>query len=716
MIRGLFHPRFKQLNRFADQELSGRKRERVAAHLARCARCRETVGFVRNLSGSAAEIRVAGPPADALDRILQRRAEGDRVILPIATPPSAPSRVQRAGPYAAASVVLIAAAGLIAVATLQADRSQLRLEPSAPRAGSEITAEYHGAMFEGDDPLRLRAEYHYLDGRIERVAAAELSPEDDGVRSGSFRLPDSVVYATFAVEDLEALRVDHNHYRLWELLVHDKEGRPAFKALAEKMDDLVGLDWESADETAREMVELYPEEVESWSRLLFVQRAVPSFGAGEDSILSSHRDRFKAFEQHFQQRKRVTGEELALLYMYARAVDDPVAVDYWRERLAKEAPGHRTNLGYRAYELSRELRDEPDRLLVALEELWQRFGPVEENIPVVGFEVAMRIGDGSAASKWAGRRLPFRPEERLPVAVALLDNPESRPTAMHWLRLELERLETADQGQRPLARSLAVHESAEQEDARKIFVALGDALIDEGEVAAGLDTLRLGAEGGWDPDRFRKAADAYLAMGDTAAALPILARAAADPETPPAFADTVWLRIGSWFPDPQWETLVHDAREEMRQHVLAQAELRYLPDEIPLLGVDGAAHDLRIMSRDRVTVVAFWSRMSPHAVNDIHQLRELVDDLERDGTRFVAVTHELPSAGFSEAVRRLNVDFPIYHDIDDAAQRAFSRPVWPTYYVVDSRGRVRFDGWELEPVRRQVAVLQMTEKLPVVAN
>lgn len=64
-------------------DLTGRRRDRVRTHLADCPSCRRTLSFTREVRRVAAQVTAPSAPA-ILDRILDRRAAGERVILPVA--------------------------------------------------------------------------------------------------------------------------------------------------------------------------------------------------------------------------------------------------------------------------------------------------------------------------------------------------------------------------------------------------------------------------------------------------------------------------------------------------------------------------------------------------------------------------------------------------------------------------------------------------------
>ena len=90
------HPRFVHLNDYADRELPEKARARVSGHLAKCTECRNTVMSIRSMTEEANRLSAFRAPEGALGRILERYAAGERVILPVADPPT--TRVTAWGP------------------------------------------------------------------------------------------------------------------------------------------------------------------------------------------------------------------------------------------------------------------------------------------------------------------------------------------------------------------------------------------------------------------------------------------------------------------------------------------------------------------------------------------------------------------------------------------------------------------------------------------
>ncbi len=83
---------------------------------------------------------------------------------------------------------------------------------------------------------------------------------------GRIRLPDSVVHAVFALEDLPSDVVDSRGLAGCELLVHT-DGVPLYQALGQQREHLIGENWEGALRVQERAAALYPDEPGAWHGL-----------------------------------------------------------------------------------------------------------------------------------------------------------------------------------------------------------------------------------------------------------------------------------------------------------------------------------------------------------------------------------------------------------------------------------------------------------------
>jgi peroxiredoxin len=705
------HPSAATLSRYQDGELDLRRRSRVAAHLADCHSCRTRLREWRDAAVAIREGPIPPMSADLFDRIERRRAEGERMILPLAQP-EAPRRKYRLAPAVAVALALlvIGSAVFFAAPDLRADASELLFFPATPAAGEQVRVEYQASsLLSGEDRLVLRARLRvprdgaYNQGK-KHVTVAELTRSGDGVFRGSFRLPDSIVYAIFAVEDVEAGRVDSNGRRGWDLLVHDGDGRPLYEALEQKTNDLMGRNWEAAFETARATAALYPERPGSWSQLQFFEAAVLGDEA-MDSLREAHRTRLRELHQALTGRA-VSGDDAGSMFFYSWGLGDSITQEHWRDRLAREHPSNQFAVQNRiVFELAREYRDQPAVLLAELERMWEEIGPVHIHQGDQGLGAARRTGDPEAILRWADRYLHFRPAERPWVASLLTELPALRDEGLARLRDEIGRVAASRSEDRDLFATADDQRRRSQRELRLLYGTLGTALIGAGEVRVGLDTLALAVANGWDTGLFREVAEARLAAGDRAGAIELWARVAVDPATGDAFADTVRTRAGEDFDEQRWESLTTRARDVMRSEVLADATPRPIRGRVRLLDAIGKTYSLDELRGGDPTLVVFWSRRCGPALEALPEIDRVANRLRAHGARVLMIVDEPPSVELQALLEERGVNLPLYHDTRRDAVRAFEQWGTPQYFVLDDVGRIHFEYSSLDAVERQISVL-----------
>jgi len=663
--------------------------------------------WIHEMKTAIARLPTAAASPELLERIHERLAANEHVILPLADPLRASARWRVA---AAAVLVLAAGAGLWfawPAATLTAGdiQGELTFTPATPRAGATVQVTYRApSTLTGRDRLILRVRYRSTrDDAYQRTTrqavAAQLTRAGGGLFRTNLRLPDSVVYAAFAVEDADGRIVDSNGRRLWELLVHDPEGRPTFDALKQRENDMMGRNWEEGYETARQVAALYPDRVGSWSNLFFYEKYV--LGQSHlDSALDGHRTRLKAFHDRLARRASLTGDDLGDMFWYAMDVGDSVREAFWRSRLEREAPTSPLAVQNRALAIGARAWKDKDsvRALADLDRLWDEAGPAHGNLVNVGWSMAQRVGDSAGLVRWADHYLVMNPRDSSWIATVFTRYPALREEGMRRLRRHLEGLQMLNDSRRALERTVEEQRAVDAASARQILVALGDALVASGRTAAGLDTLRLAVGEGWDVTLFRRVAQIQLSVGDTAGALRLLGLVAADPAT----EELTGVPVDS----AEWARLVQEGRSEMRRRLLDMAVRRGLPPEARLERAGGSAVRLDTLTRGRVTFVAFWSRHCGPSLEELPALERLTGRLRKQGVAIVTITDERVSDDLQRFLADQKLTFPVYADAWREASRAFSQWGTPSYFVLDADGVVRFEYRELDRVPAEVAALR----------
>ena len=700
------HPSSATLSRYLDGDLGAFRRRRVASHLARCAECGEKVQDWRGIGVALRSAPLPPLPASTFQQVSERRAAGERVILPTARPGTRGRTLRAAA--AAAAVLLAVGAGAILrrPPELAAEASTLVLSPAAPRAGEEVRVHYHATgKLAGEQRLVLRARvFGPGGGRLgtRHAVLANLVREGRGSYRGSFRLSDSVAYAVLAVEDARGERVDYDPAR-WDVVRHGADGRPLASALERRIE--YRSEWASslALETAREMTRIYPDSTASWLARYYHEDAAADRTRG-DSIKAEFRTRFAALERR-RQAAPVPAEEMARLASFASALDDSAAAERWSGRLLRDAPAHPAAVMHRAYVTRAANRGNARATLTALEQLWTEAAGSTPELALAGFMTARPTGDAATILRWAERLERADPAWDPMVARALSEIPRLRAEAAARLRRQIRWLDGGAEQLRPIGHTRTDYDLVRSR-ARAYFLGqLGRSLLDGGQVPAGLDTLARAVDAGWNMDLFRIIANTKLAIGDTAGALPVFARIAVDPATTPAFSDSVKARVGSRFQRGEWASLRKAAREELDEYVWSQAVNRGVRGGVRLVDIAGRPYLFRGRG-DAPTLVAFWSPDCQPSVEQLRQLDELSRRLGSQGVRVLAVTDGASGKTVQRFMAEKGYSFPVFLDVDGDAARAFDNRATPRYLVLDSGGRIRFDSYGPDDVVRQVAALR----------
>ncbi|HEX8360004.1 MAG TPA: redoxin domain-containing protein [Longimicrobium sp.] len=701
------HPTSATLSRYLDGELGSFRRRRVAAHLAECPACGEEVQAWASIGDALRDAPVPALGGCTLGRVRELRAAGERRILPVPTA-RAPRMAMRAA--AAAAVVVLAAGAVMAVRhtpELAAEGSTLLLSPAAPRAGQEVRVEYRAAgKLAGEKRLVLRA--RLFGSSTERTGAthtvvAELASARGAIYRGVFRLPDSVAYAALAVEDERGDRVDYNPSE-WEVVVHGAGGKPLLAALDRKAEHRGEWDSGLALETAREMARLYPDSTRSWLARYAREREMLDQVRG-DSLTAAYRQRFRALEAARLSAGGVAPEEMLNLANLASMLDDSVGVERWVGRLIAEAPAHPYAIGARVERARERHRGDPRATLAELERLWSEGGGAVTGLAFAGVVTARAAGDPAAVLRWAERLERTEPSWDPFVARTLSEIPSLRAEAAVRLRRQIRRLEADANESRPLGHTRADHRVMRGR-ARAYFLGqLGRSLLAAGHTASALDTLSHAVEAGWNLEIFRTIADTRLALGDTAGALPLLARVAADPSTPATFTDSVRARTGRHFAALRWPAMVGEGREALDAYVWSHSESRGVRGEVHLTDLEGRRSRFRTAG-DGPTLVAFWSRECPPSVAQLKLLDRVAGELRTRGVRVLAITDEPSPAPLRQYLRDAGYSFPVFLDTDGDAARGFDNRATPRYFVLDARGRIRFDNYAPDDVIRQAVALR----------
>jgi len=344
------------------------------------------------------------------------------------------------------------------------------------------------------------------------------------------------------------------------------------------------------------------------------------------------------------------------------------------------------------------------RALAGYEALWPVAGHRVSFLANNAWVLAKVMHEPEAIVRWAERIVAASPDAAEFVFGGLLENPATRAAGMDRLRGAVRRLDAVDHLRRPLESTVAQQHRADRAQAGRLLARLGQALLEDGLVASGRDTLVLAARSLWDPAVSTRLVHAFRQQGDTLAAARQLARIIVDPAAPAALRDSL-ARLEPGVDGVRWNRLVAEARQEMRAWVLEDAVMRTLPRVDAIITSGGAAQSLDHARRGRPAVVTFWSRFCGPSRQQMAELPRLAERLRAHGVELIAITTEEPSAELAKFLAESKVTIPVHHDRTRQAGRAFGQYATPEYHVVDADGRLRFTRSSLDQVVRQASVL-----------
>lgn len=698
------HPTDLTLSLFSTDDLAPSARRRVASHVGRCEKCFAYVAAMRSTMVIAAALPAPGSSDDGMATVRSRREAGERVLLPSASADQVRRSRPVAWPIAAAAVLIIALAVFSSAPELRAVavESELTISPAAPRAGDSVNVTYRpiSSLFSREDRLILRARVRTAlaqeyDRGTPVIEAGVLIRDGKGTFRGVFALPDSVVFATLAVEDTAASIVDDRTGRPWEVLVHDADRRPTFEALVQRQNDYMGRSWEEAYATARRKAELYPNQIRSWDYLEFFERQVLGEAAA-DSAANARRPMMHALLAAYREVPSVPADELATIVFRAWAQKDTAEWDYWWERARREAPHHPQTAQQATLRARMKYprNSAHGRLLVDFEEIWERHGPVVNDPGNAVFQMALYAAkeakDVSAYRRWAHRSMAGDPSIVSYYASIFLQYPELRDEGLAILRRQLRGSQFASYYPRPLGSTREAYRRVFDRDRRRLLGTIGRALLDAGNQRGGLDTLALAVSDGWDLALLQDVAAARMTAGDTVGALAIEAKVTADPRTSAVRRDSV-ARLGAHVLGARaWADSVANAGLFMSKAIMASSVVRLVTGDPRLTDGAGQPIGLSDLIAGRPALVVYWSRFCGPALEALPRIDSVATVLRSQGTVVFLVVDEPPSAELTAFLREHKVSAPVYHDTRHEVASAFRNFGTPAYYVLDRAGRIRF--------------------------
>lgn len=620
----------------------------------------------------------------------------DERAIPVVTPSRSQwwTRAAAAVACVAIGVLMLRPTGAIEAGMIS---GAMTLSPAMPKAGQVVQVRYTaGAALGRPATLRLRARVRTVHGENyvtnePVITAGSLQRVDGTLYTGSFVMPDSIVYAALAVEDGASIGVDDFGGRTWEVLRAGADGEPTLAALEQRTNDLMGRSWEQGLLGVRRMIRLYPDSVQSWRWLSLYESWM---ALSNDSTRAEHRQQLARFTARDLHSTKLSAEDISDMVWYARSLDSTTAAS-WMARLLRDAPTHSTAIYLRGLDALQGVwaaKLDTASALKTLESLWPGV-PNDRKEWLAGYGNDFAAHDPTLAAVWAERSLAASrtTPSKQAAAQRLLSIPSQRTRGENALR-ELLKSSTVKTERRLLDESANDHVVRVERMRRSTLAMLGQALAKDGQLAAARDTLERATLGGWDIGAYGTLADVYLALKDTTRAVSTYAHVAIDPRTAPArksALDSLARRLGMQL---QWPAAQQASRTMLAHSVLQRAINRHV-DDATLTRLDGSAYQLSALRGQRATVVLFWSHECGYAIEAVPELQALRKQLEQRGIPFVwiadanRVTPEL-----TKTLKEKQVQEPVYLDATGKATATFNNWGTPMLYVLDSKGRVAFPG------------------------
>ncbi|MXX35828.1 MAG: TlpA family protein disulfide reductase [Gemmatimonadetes bacterium] len=598
---------------------------------------------------------------------------------------------------------------------------ELRFTPEAPAPGAPVAVRYAPpAALAGEAELVLRGHYrtdgdemynHTYNDEIRNERIAILRPASGGIFTAGFVLPDSAVYAAFAVEDPAGQRLDADGGALFELLMRAGDGKPLFHALMQRANDFAGRNWIAAYESNRRAVELYPDSLDGWFRLRGLENL--ALGAtGSDSLAGWHRENLARIQAGYAGRDSLTWETMRGIRSYAERLGDSTVAQFWAQRIDALPSNPFQRSAADTYFRWLDDRDS-QAALQAYEESWPAARGQNTQLAEFALRVGIDAGDLAAVDRWTDRTLE---EGRSPRFVAnwLIDVPERGDRAVELVRESLfpsepEPVDLAVHPGRPLGRTVSEYARLREAARATTLVTYSRFLERAGRLEAAIDTLEDAGATLPSSDLHRRLGDMRLSLGDSAGAASDYAFVAADPRTTGPGADSLAALVGLAPEESRWRFQVQTSRTRLLGHA-ATDTVRWTPPPSRVRDAAGTRWSMAELVAARPTVLVFWARSCGPCIAEIPEVARLRNQLEPEGVQVLSITvDDLPGPGMDEFIEARGVTYPVYYDLEREASNAFGVSAIPANFVLDSEGNVRFAYTEIEQVQIQLAALRRAE-------
>ncbi|HET7479946.1 MAG TPA: redoxin domain-containing protein [Rubrobacteraceae bacterium] len=135
----------------------------------------------------------------------------------------------------------------------------------------------------------------------------------------------------------------------------------------------------------------------------------------------------------------------------------------------------------------------------------------------------------------------------------------------------------------------------------------------------------------------------------------------------------------------------------IRGESIAQKQARYpraheIVDPTGFINTDGIS---LADARGKVVLLEFWTYSCYNCQNAQPHINRFYERYDGEGLQVIGIhkpefEFEKDYASVSEAVKDANIQYPVALDNNDATWNAYSQRYWPTWYLIDADGFVRY--------------------------